>query len=79
MKNLAQQSQTGLQAQRRKFCDDRDPAISLVIEVAEVLEYFEWQNQDKMKKHLRQTMQNAKKYSTEMAIGSHMIYTELSR
>jgi NTP pyrophosphatase (non-canonical NTP hydrolase) len=49
-----------LQIKIRKFCDDRDwdqfhnpkdLAISLSLEAAEVMEHFQWKNDDEMKKH----------------------------
>jgi dCTP diphosphatase len=48
-----------LQIKIRKFCDDRDwdqfhnpkdLAISLALEAAEVMEHFQWKNDDEMKK-----------------------------
>jgi dCTP diphosphatase len=51
-----------LQAEIRKFCDDRDwdqfhnpkdLAISLSLEAAEVLEHFQWKNADEIAKHVK--------------------------
>jgi dCTP diphosphatase len=50
-----------LQAQIRKFCDDRnwdqfhnpkDLSISLSLEAAEVLEHFQWKSPDEMARHV---------------------------
>lgn len=50
-----------LQAQIRKFCDDRnwdqfhnpkDLAISLSLEAAEVLEHFQWKNAEEISSHV---------------------------
>jgi len=52
-----------LQKMIRKFCDDRnwgqfhnpkDLAISLSLESAEVLEHFQWMNNDEMKVHSKE-------------------------
>ena len=49
-----------LQIMIRKFCDDRnwdqfhnpkDLSISLALEAAEVLEHFQWKNDDEMARH----------------------------
>ena len=49
-----------LQAEIRKFCDDRDwdqfhnlkdLSISLLLEAAEVLEHFQWKNDEEMARH----------------------------
>lgn len=49
-----------LQVKIRKFCDDRDwdqfhnpkdLSISLALEAAEVMEHFQWKNDDEMRKH----------------------------
>ena len=49
-----------LQIMIRKFCDDRnwdqfhnpkDLSISLALEAAEVLEHFQWKNDDEMSRH----------------------------
>lgn len=50
-----------LQSEIRKFCDDRewnqfhnpkDLSISLTLEAAELLEHFQWKNEDEVIKHL---------------------------
>lgn len=50
-----------LQKQIRRFCDDRnwdqfhnpkDLSISLSLEAAEVLEHFQWKNDDEMARHV---------------------------
>lgn len=60
MKEKNNQSLSDLQAIIRKFCDDRDwdqfhnlkdLSISLVLEASEVMEHFQWKNQDEMTKH----------------------------
>jgi len=52
-----------LQAEIRKFCDDRDwdqfhnpkdLSISLSLEAAEVLEHFQWKNNDEMSRHVKE-------------------------
>jgi NTP pyrophosphatase (non-canonical NTP hydrolase) len=60
MKEINQQSLSELQVMIRNFCDDRDwdqfhnpkdLSISLALEAAEVLEHFQWKNNDQMAKH----------------------------
>ncbi len=55
-----QTSLADLQKTIRKFCDDRnwdqfhnpkDLSISLSLEASEVLEHFQWKNDEEMKKH----------------------------
>lgn len=54
------QSLSELQSMIRKFCDERDwgqfhnpkdLSISLALEAAEVLEHFQWKNEDEMTKY----------------------------
>jgi NTP pyrophosphatase (non-canonical NTP hydrolase) len=56
------QNFTDLQKRIRKFCDDRewdqfhnpkDLSISLALEAAEVLEHFQWKNENEMSIHSR--------------------------
>lgn len=62
-----------LQSDIRKFCDDRnwdqfhnpkDLAISLSIEASELLEHFQWKNEDEIKQHLEA---NKEEVASELA------------
>lgn len=61
MKNV-DKSLSDLQANIRKFCEERDwdqfhnpkdLSISLVLEATEVLEHFQWKNSDEMAQHIK--------------------------
>lgn len=61
--NTSKTSLEDLQKMIRKFCDDRnwgqfhnpkDLAISLSLESAEVLEHFQWMNDDEMEIHSKE-------------------------
>lgn len=61
MKESKQISLEDLQANIRKFCDERDwgqfhnpkdLAISLTLEATEVLEHFQWKSPDEMSEHI---------------------------
>ncbi len=59
--NNMPESMEDLQKEIRKFCDDRnwdqfhnpkDLAISLLLEASEVLEHFQWKNDQEIKKYI---------------------------
>ena len=70
---LSEKSISQLQKQIRKFCDERDwdqfhnpkdLSISLSLEAAEVLEHFQWKNDEEMAKH---SLENKKDIGEELA------------
>lgn len=64
---LSEKSILELQKQIRKFCDERDwdqfhnpkdLSISLSLEAAEVLEHFQWKNDEEMTRHSQENKED---------------------